>query len=82
MRGADALDEDNRLVSENRVMSDGESSGSKVYDTRRTSAEKLSRVREIANEMLAAGSREPNNETMQKIMIYAEKIHRSLDGGF
>lgn len=50
--------------------------------TRRTSAEKLERLRELMNEMTVAGAREPNDAAMQKLVRFAERGNRILDGDF
>jgi hypothetical protein len=51
-------------------------------DTRRTSVEKLEALRELANEMTRVAAREPQNEAMQKLSWYSERVHRLLDGDF
>lgn len=53
-----------------------------AYDTRKTSPEKLTKLRELMNEMLAVAAREPNNEAFQKLAVFAERGHRVLDGDF
>lgn len=49
-------------------------------DTRKTSPEKLEASRELANDMAREAAREPNNEAMQKLARYSERLHRILDG--
>lgn len=49
-------------------------------DTRKTSAEKLTAVRELANEMAVVAAREPNDAAMQKLAWFSEKLNRVLDG--
>lgn len=49
-------------------------------DTRRTSAEKLEKLRELMNEMLRIGAREPDNEAMKQLVMFGERGHRVLDG--
>lgn len=49
-------------------------------DTRKTSVEKLEQARELANEMLRAASRNPNDAAMQQLARYGERLHRILDG--
>lgn len=53
-----------------------------TLDTRKTSAEKLTALRELANEMATVSAREPNNQAMQKLAWYSERINRLLDGDF
>lgn len=49
-------------------------------DVRKTSPEKLEKLRELANDMARVASREPNNEAFQKLAWFAEQAHRILDG--
>lgn len=49
-------------------------------DTRKTSVEKLEKMRELANEMIRVGAREPKDEAMQKLVRFGEQAHRILDG--
>ncbi len=49
-------------------------------DTRKTSAEKLEKLRELANEMTRVAAREPQNEAFQKLAWFSERMHRALDG--
>lgn len=51
-------------------------------DTRKTSVEKLERLRELMNEMATAAAREPNDAAMQKLARFSERGHRILDGEF
>ncbi len=51
-------------------------------DTRRTSPEKLERLRELMNEMVRVAARHPNDEAMQALSMFAERGHRLLDGDF
>lgn len=49
-------------------------------DTRRTSAEKLERMRELMNEAVRIAAREPNNEAFKQLAMLGERGHRILDG--
>jgi hypothetical protein len=49
-------------------------------DTRKTSAEKLEKLRELANEMTTVAAREPSDVAFQKLAWFAEKMQRVLDG--
>lgn len=51
-------------------------------DTRKTSAEKLEKLRELMNEMMVVAAREPQNAAFQKLAWFAERGHRVLDGDF
>lgn len=51
-----------------------------TLDTRKTAPEKLTKLRELANEMTVVAAREPNNEAFKKLAWYAERVHRVLDG--
>lgn len=51
-------------------------------DTRRTSAEKLEKLRELMNEMTRVAAREPHSEAFQQLALFAERGHRLLDGSF
>lgn len=54
----------------------------KAYDSRRTSFEKLSAARALANDMIRVGASEPNDVAMKKLVIFGERLHRILDGDF
>lgn len=51
-------------------------------DTRKTSAEKLTALRELANEMAVVAARDPDDAAMQKLVRFSERINRVLDGDF
>lgn len=49
-------------------------------DTRKTSAEKLTKLRELANEMSTVAARDPENPAAKKLGWYADRMNRVLDG--
>lgn len=49
-------------------------------DTRKTSPEKLEKMRELMNEMARVAAREPNDAAMQQLARFSERGHRILDG--
>lgn len=68
-------------------MTEGDHSGclsarTKLQDTRKTSAEKLERLRIIADDMLRVAAREPDNEALRQLSTFSTKIHAVLDGEF
>lgn len=47
---------------------------------RRTYADKLERVSEIASDMLREAAKTPNREVMESLSRWAEKINKTLEG--
>lgn len=52
------------------------------HNTRKTSVEKLEAARLLANEMIRVAAREPAQCTHEAAIVWAERLHRVLDGDF